>query len=89
MQQLIALGAGRVPGTVLKLKQSMDDFLPAVQFGGDAGGRWRWGGSASRAVAEVNRPDLRAHGLRHLPPHFAAYSNAAAIVIAFWGDYVF
>ncbi|ADW68842.1 hemolysin family protein [Granulicella tundricola] len=80
VEQLISLGR---PGarTVLKLKQSMDDFLPAVQFGVTL---------ASLALGWIGEPavatiieDLAAHILPHLPPHIQLYSNAAAIVIAF------
>jgi len=80
VQQLIALGR---PGarTVLQLKRNMDDFLPAVQFGVTlAALALGWIGEP--AVAEtLNR--LAAHLLHHLPPHVHAYTNVAAIVIAF------
>jgi CBS domain containing-hemolysin-like protein len=80
VQQLIALGR---PGarTVLQLKRNMDDFLPAVQFGVTlAALALGWIGEP--AVAEtLNR--LAAHVLHQLPPHVHAYTNVAAIVIAF------
>ena len=80
VQQLIALGR---PGarTVLKLKQSMDDFLPAVQFGVTlAALALGWIGEPAVA-AVIDR--LAAHGTRHLPAHFTLYSNAVSILIAF------
>ena len=80
VQQLIAMGR---PGarTVLSLKQSMDDFLPAVQFGVTlAALALGWIGEP--AVAQVlNR--LARHVVVALPPHFAMYSNAVAVAIAF------
>jgi len=80
VQQLIALGR---PGarTVLTLKRAMDDFLPAVQFGVTlAALALGWIGEP--AVAQII-DRLAAHALTHLPPHFTAYSNAAAVIIAF------
>jgi len=80
VQQLIAHGR---PGarTVLELKRSMDDFLPAVQFGVTLMAL-ALGWIGEPAVAEIL---LRvfAHVLGHLPPHAVAWSNGAAIVIAF------
>ena len=80
VEQLIALGR---PGarTVLTLKRSMDDFLPAVQFGVTlAALALGWIGEP--AVAQII-DRLAARALTHLPPHFTAYSNAAAVLIAF------
>ena len=78
--QLIALGR---PGarTVLQLKRSMDDFLPAVQFGVTlAALALGWIGEP--ALAQVLE-HLAAHLFPHLPSHFTAYANAFAILIAF------
>jgi putative hemolysin len=80
VQQLIALGR---PGarTVLQLKRSMDDFLPAVQFGVTlAALALGWIGEP--AVAQIIER-MAAQGLAHLPAHFTVYANAAAVVIAF------
>jgi putative hemolysin len=80
VQQLIALGR---PGarTVLQLKRGMDDFLPAVQFGVTlAALALGWIGEP--ALAEI-LTRIAAHLLRHIPLHLTAYTNAAAIVIAF------
>ena len=80
VQQLIALGR---PGarTVLQLKRAMDDFLPAVQFGVTlAALALGWIGEP--ALAEI-LTRIAAHVLRHVPLHLTAYTNAAAIVIAF------
>ena len=81
VQQLIALGR---PGarTVLQLKRSMDDFLPAVQLGVTlAALALGWGGRA----CSLRRTLLRAahHFLGELPPQASFYANAAAIAIAF------
>lgn len=78
--QLIALGR---PGarTVLSLKQRMNDFLPAVQFGVTlAALALGWVGEP--AVAEVL---MRAAGhLRLLgTPHLHAYVHGVAIAVAF------
>lgn len=80
VEQLIALGR---PGarTVLQLKRSMDDFLPAVQFGVTlAALALGWIGEP--ALAEIIEY-LASHLLPHLPPHFTSYSNALAVVLAF------
>ena len=80
MQQLLALGR---PGarTALQLKQNIDDFLPAVQFGVTL---------ASLALGWLGEPavaqmllDLAAHWLNVLPPHAVLYAHTIAIVIAF------
>jgi CBS domain containing-hemolysin-like protein len=80
VQQLIALGR---PGarTVLQLKRAMDDFLPAVQFGVTlAALALGWIGEP--ALAEI-LTRIATHALRSVPLHLTAYTNAAAIVIAF------
>ena len=80
VQQLIALGR---PGarTVLELKRSMDDFLPAVQFGVTlAALALGWIGEP--AAAEIITR-AASHLMGRLPPHFEVYSNAAAVAIAF------
>ena len=80
VQQLIALGR---PGasTVLQLKRTMDDFLPAVQFGVTL---------AALALGWIGEPAV-AQILEHfvaltftqLPPHVHKWINATAILIAF------
>lgn len=80
VQQLIALGR---PGarTVLQLKRAMDDFLPAVQFGVTlAALALGWIGEP--ALAEI-LTRIATHVLRHVPLHLTAFTNAAAVVIAF------
>jgi len=80
VQQLIAHGR---PGarTVLQLKRSMDDFLPAVQLGVTlAALALGWIGEP--AVAEVlNR--LAAYVVPQMTAHVGFYTNAAAVAIAF------
>ncbi len=80
VQQLIA--AGR-PGarTVLQLKRSMDDFLPAVQFGVTL---------AALALGWIGEPAVAAiltsaalHLFGHPPPHLVTYVNGVSIAIAF------
>ena len=80
LDQLIA--AGR-PGarTALLLKQNIDDFLPAVQFGVTlAALALGWIGEP--AVADML---LAATGrlLHHLPPHAVLYAHGIAVVLAF------
>jgi putative hemolysin len=80
VQQLIA--AGR-PGarTVLQLKRSMDDFLPAVQLGVTlAALALGWIGEP--AVAEVLER-IVAHVAPGQTVQFAVYTNAVAVAIAF------
>lgn len=80
IQQLISLNR---PGsrTVLQLKRSIDEFLPAVQFGVTlAALALGWIGEP--AVADVLL-SLSAHFLTGLPPHAALYAHAAATVVAF------
>ncbi len=79
VQQLIAQGR---PGarTVLQLKQAMDDFLPAVQFGVTlAALALGWIGEP--AVAEIS--DARLRGCWDTAGACAVYSNGLAIAIAF------
>jgi len=80
MEQLLALGR---PGarTALHLKHSIDDFLPAVQFGVTL---------ASLALGWLGEPAVAqmlllaaGHWLTVLPPHAVLYAHTAAIVIAF------
>ena len=80
VQQLIAQGR---PGarTVFELKQSMDDFLPAVQFGVTL---------ASLALGWVGEPAVAKaleffalHALPSLPPHLEVYAGILSIAIAF------
>ena len=80
VQQLIA--AGR-PGarTVLQLKHSMDEFLPAVQFGVTLAAL-ALGGIGEPAVAEVLRA-LARHTFPQPPQHMELYLNGLAIAIAF------
>lgn len=80
VQQLIA--AGR-PGarTVLQLKHSMDDFLPAVQFGVTLAAL-ALGGIGEPAVALI-LTTIAAHTFPRMPPHIEFYSNGLAIGIAF------
>ena len=78
--QLIAHGR---PGarTVLQLKRSLDDFLPAVQFGVTlAALALGWLGEP--ALAEVITK-AASHLLVHVPAHLAAYSDALAVTLAF------
>lgn len=80
IQQLIAHGR---PGavTVLKLKRTIDEFLPAVQLGVTL---------ASLALGWVGEPAIADILLRFaedwlhtLPPHAVIYAHTAAIIIAF------
>jgi putative hemolysin len=80
MEQLLALGR---PGarTALQLKRSIDEFLPAVQFGVTlASLALGWLGEP--AVAEMLLT-LAAHWLTVLPPHAVLYAHTVAIVLAF------
>ena len=78
--QLIAHGR---PGarTVLQLKRSLDDFLPAVQFGVTLAAL-ALGGLGEPALAEVITK-AASRLLVHVPAHLAAYSNALAVALAF------
>jgi putative hemolysin len=80
IEQLIAHGR---PGarTVLQLKRSMDDFLPAVQFGVTL---------AALALGWIGEPAIAEILLRaaagvtgSLPPHALIYIHATAITLAF------
>jgi CBS domain containing-hemolysin-like protein len=80
IQQLIAHGR---PGavTVLKLKHSINEFLPAVQLGVTL---------ASLALGWVGEPAIADILLRFaedwlhtLPPHAVIYAHTAAVIIAF------
>ena len=80
VQQLIAHGR---PGarTVLQLKRSMDDFLPAVQFGVTlAALALGWIGEP--AVAQV-LTGVVFFFIRHPPAHITVYVNGFSIAIAF------
>src|ERR1700733_9517248 len=80
VQQLIAHGR---PGarTVLQLKRSMDDFLPAVQFGVTlAALALGWIGEP--AVAEILER-IVTYVAPQTTAHVVFYSNAAAVAIAF------
>ncbi len=78
--QLIAHGR---PGaqTVLQLKRSLDDFLPAVQFGVTLAAL-ALGGLGEPALAEVINK-AAGHFLVHLPAHFTVYSDGLAVALAF------
>ncbi len=80
IQQLIALGR---PGarTALKLKHTIDEFLPAVQLGVTVAGlALGWVGEP--AVAEILL-GMAEKMLHELPPHAAVYAHSLAVVIAF------
>jgi putative hemolysin len=80
VQQLIAHGR---PGarTVLQLKRSMDDFLPAVQFGVTlAALALGWIGEP--AVAEILER-IAGYVAPQMTAHVVFYSNAVAVAIAF------
>src|SRR3984957_11825731 len=80
IQQLIALGR---PGarTALKLKHSIDEFLPAVQLGVTVAGL-ALGWSGEPAVAEIILNFLGGP-LHRLPAHAVIYAHTAAVVFAF------
>ena len=80
IQQLIAHGR---PGavTVLKLKHTIDEFLPAVQLGVTL---------ASLALGWIGEPAVAemllrfaAEWLQRLPAHATIYAHGAAVIIAF------
>ncbi len=80
VEQLIALGR---PGarTALQLKRSIDEFLPAVQFGVTlAALALGWIGEP--AVTEIILR-LVAHWLAVAPPHILIYAHALAVLISF------
>ncbi|NYF90443.1 hemolysin family protein [Tunturiibacter empetritectus] len=80
IQQLIALGR---PGarTVLKLKHSIDEFLPAVQLGVTVAGL-ALGWIGEPAVAEIILNFLGGP-LHRLPAHAVLYAHTAAVIFAF------
>ena len=80
IQQLIALGR---PGarTALKLKHSIDEFLPAVQLGVTVAGL-ALGWIGEPAVAEIILNFLGGP-LHRLPPHAVIYAHTAAVIFAF------
>ncbi len=80
VRHLIAIGR---PGarTLLQLKQSMDDFLPAVQFGVTlAALALGWIGEP--AVARI-LTEIVFRLVRHPAPHMTAYVDGCAVAIAF------
>ena len=80
IQQLIAHGR---PGarTALKLKHTIDEFLPAVQLGVTVAGlALGWVGEP--AVAQMILA-LAEKSLRELPPHIVLYAHTLAVIIAF------
>ena len=80
IQQLIALGR---PGarTVLKLKHSIDEFLPAVQLGVTVAGL-ALGWIGEPAVADILL-HFGERWLHALPLHATIYAHTIAVVIAF------
>src|SRR5439155_21384563 len=80
IQQLIALGR---PGarTALKLKHTIDEFLPAVQLGVTVAGL-ALGWIGEPALAEMILSFL-AGSLHLLPAHAVLYAHTIAVVIAF------
>jgi putative hemolysin len=80
IQQLIALGR---PGarTALKLKHTIDEFLPAVQLGVTVAGlALGWVGEP--AVAEIILT-LASRALHALPAHIVLYAHTVAVILAF------
>ena len=80
IQQLIALGR---PGarTALKLKHSIDEFLPAVQLGVTVAGL-ALGWIGEPAIAEIIL-NFEANSLHHLPAHAVLYAHTIAVILAF------
>src|SRR5271154_1707943 len=80
IQQLIALGR---PGarTALKLKHSIDEFLPAVQLGVTVAGL-ALGWIGEPAVADIIL-NFEAAWLRALPQHAVLYAHTLAVIISF------
>jgi putative hemolysin len=80
IQQLIAHGR---PGarTALKLKHTIDEFLPAVQLGVTVAGL-ALGWIGEPAVAEILLT-LTARLLHALPPHAVLYAHTLAVILAF------
>ncbi len=80
IQQLIALGR---PGarTALKLKHSIDEFLPAVQLGVTVAGlALGWIGEPAIAEMILN---FAGSSLHRLPAHAVLYAHTIAVVLAF------
>jgi putative hemolysin len=80
IQQLIALGR---PGarTALKLKHSIDEFLPAVQLGVTVAGlALGWVGEPSIAQIILNFEGIWLHAL---PAHAVLYSHTIAVILSF------
>jgi putative hemolysin len=80
IQQLIALGR---PGarTALKLKHSIDEFLPAVQLGVTVAGlALGWIGEPAVAETILN---FAGSTLHRLPAHAVLYAHTIAIIVAF------
>jgi putative hemolysin len=80
IQQLIALGR---PGarTALKLKHTIDEFLPAVQLGVTVAGL-ALGWIGEPAIAEIILT-LAARSLHALPAHVVFYAHTVAVIFAF------
>ena len=80
IQQLIALGR---PGarTALKLKHTIDEFLPAVQLGVTVAGL-ALGWIGEPAVADTILT-LTASSLHRLPAHAVLYAHTIAVVVSF------
>src|SRR6202522_1626569 len=80
IQQLIANGR---PGarTALKLKHTIDEFLPAVQLGVTVAGL-ALGWIGEPAVAEVILA-LAARSLLAMPAHMVLYAHTIAVILAF------
>lgn len=80
IEQLVALGR---PGarTALELKRSIDEFLPAVQFGVTlAALALGWVGEP--AIAEILLT-VAGQFIHELPPHSAVYVHGVAVALAF------
>jgi putative hemolysin len=80
IQQLIALGR---PGarTALKLKHSIDEFLPAVQLGVTVAGL-ALGWIGEPAVVDIIL-SLASNWLHRLPSHSLLYAHTLAVIISF------
>ncbi len=80
IQQLIALGR---PGarTALKLKHSIDEFLPAVQLGVTVAGlALGWVGEPAIAEIILNFEGIWLHAL---PAHAVLYAHTIAVILSF------
>src|SRR5271170_3516375 len=80
IQQLIALGR---PGarTALKLKHTIDEFLPAVQLGVTVAGL-ALGWIGEPAVVDIIL-NLASNWVHRLPPHSLLYAHTLAVIISF------